>query len=69
MPKSKYLEIRTDVKTQNQGERETRSGILTSLISQGPTILCQASEVPIHQELGTLDAVTILKLVNYSLSH
>lgn len=61
---SKYLERRrTDVKTQNQERLD--SGILTSLISQGP-ILCQASQLPKSQELGTLAAVTTLKLGNYS---
>lgn len=38
MPKSKYLENRIDVKLKTTERERLDSGILTSLISQGPTI-------------------------------
>lgn len=67
MPKSKYLENRIDVKLKTTERERLDSGWYPDFSDiPGTYYICQASQVPTLQELGTLDAVTILKLVNYS---
>lgn len=68
MLNSKYLEeqeMMWKLKTMNREKLD--SGILSSSISQGPTALCQASQLPTGRELGT-QAANYPKLDNHSAS-